>query len=241
MLIFEQFKNITDMSLHRKLLMLAILAAVIPYAVQAQEKQRKLEINVGISTPGMIEMHDSELSGLGLEYFGDIYYDRPLSNLDKESYNSTLYPCLSVEAAYKLAEFGFFKRLDLVGFVGLHNVYYEDFDMVNNISSKETATKLDILVGFRYNIIKKTYFNMYSQFLAGGAVGAKSGYWKMMSDKWSDSGSPTMQFTFLGFNVKLGRRESRLGAMVEFGYGSEYASSVLIFIPGVRTGLSYKF
>ena len=229
------------MSLNRKLLTFAILAAVIPYAVQAQEKQRKFEINVGISTPGMIEMQDSELSGLGFEHFDYYYSDRPLSDLDKESYKSTLYPCLSVEAAYKLAESGFFKRLDLVGFVGLHNVFYEDFDMVNNINSKETATKLDILVGFRYNIVKKTYFNMYTQFLAGGAVGAKSGYWKMMSEKWSEGGSPTMQFTFLGFNVKLGRRESRMGAMVELGFGSEYSVSNLFIIPGVRTGLSYKF
>lgn len=228
------------MPLHRKLLMLAILAAVIPYAVQAQEKQRKFEINVGISTPGMIEMQDSKLSGLGFEHF-DYYYDQLLSDLDKESYKSTLYPCLSVEAAYKLADAGFFKRLDLVGFVGLHNVYFENIDIVNNNISKETATKLDILVGFRYNIVKNTYFNMYSQFLAGGAVGAKSGYWKMMSEKWSEGGSPTMQFTFLGFNVKLGRRESRLGAMVELGFGSEYAVSNLFIIPGVRTGLSYKF
>ena len=228
------------MSLHRKLLMLAILAVFIPNLIGAQEKQRKFEINVGVSTPGMTEMQDSELSDLGFEYF-DFYHDRPLSELDKESYNSTLYPCLSVETAYKLADSGFFKRLDLVGFVGLHNVFYEDFDIVNNISSKETATKLDILVGIRYNIVKKTYFNMYTQFLAGGAVGAKSGYWKMMSDKWSDSGSPTMQLTFLGFNVKLGRRESRLGAMVELGFGSEYALSDLFIFPGVRTGLSYKF
>ena len=228
------------MSLNRKLLMLAILVAVIPYWVQAQEKQRKFEINVGVSTPGMTEMQDSKLSDLGFEHF-DYYHDRPLSELDKESYNSTLYPCLSVETAYKLADSGFFKRLDLVGFVGLHNVYYEVFDMVNNISSKETATKLDILVGIRYNIVKKTYFNMYTQFLAGGAVGAKSGYWKMMSEKCSEGGSPTMQFTFLGFNVKLGRRESRLGAMVELGFGSEYAVSDLLIIPGVRTGLSYKF
>jgi len=231
------------MSLYRKLLTFAILAAIIPCWLQAQEKQRKFEINVGISTPGMIEMQDSELSGLGFENFDDYryYYDRPLSDLDKESYKSTLYPCLSVETAYKLADSGFFKRLDLVGFVGLHNVFYEDFDMVNNTNSKETATKLDILVGFRYNIVKKTYFNMYTQFLAGGAVGAKSGYWKMMSEKWSEGGSPTMQFTFLGFNVKLGRRESRLGAMVELGFGSEYAVSNLFIIPGVRTGLSYKF
>ena len=228
------------MSLYRKLLMLAILAVFIPGMIGAQDMQRRLEINVGISTPGMTEMQDSELSGLGFEHF-DYYSDRPLSDLDKESYKSTLYPCLSVETAYKLADSGFFKRLDLVGFVGLHNVFYEDFDMVNNINSKETATKLDILVGFRYNIVKKTYFNMYTQFLAGGAVGVKSGYWKMMSEKWSEGGSPTMQFTFLGFNVKLGRRESRLGAMVELGFGSEYAVSNLFIIPGVRTGLSYKF
>ena len=228
------------MSLHKRLMFAVLLAVGIPHWVQAQDKQRKFEINVGISTPGMIEMQDSELSGLGIEHF-DYYSDKPLSNLDKESYNSTLYPCLSVEAAYKLAESGFFKRLDLVGFLGLHNVCFEDIDIVNNISHKETATKLDILVGIRYNIIKKTYFNMYTQFLAGGAVGAKSGYWKMMSDKWSEVGSPTLQFTFLGFNVKLGLRESRLGAMVEFGYGSEYALSELFLIPGLRTGLSYKF
>lgn len=41
------------MSLHTKLLLAAILAFGIPYWVQAQEKQRKFEINVGISSPGL--------------------------------------------------------------------------------------------------------------------------------------------------------------------------------------------
>ena len=41
------------MLLHRKLLIFAILVTFIPYWVQAQDKQRKFEINVGVSSPGL--------------------------------------------------------------------------------------------------------------------------------------------------------------------------------------------
>ena len=231
------------MPLHRKLLMLAILAAVIPYVVQAQEKQRKFEINVGISTPGMIELQDTKLFNIGIESFDSYYYDKPLSGLDKDVYTHAAYPCFSVEMAYKLAESGFFKRLDLVGLLSLHSSLYEKLDKVNRTTSEqETARKLGILIGIRYNILKKDNFNMYTQFIAGGDIRDKSRFWDDMSERWSESGAPTMQFTFLGFNYNLGGGDSGFGTMLELGFGSEYAGGIIFpLVPGVRAGFSYRF
>ena len=228
------------MLLHRKLLMLAILAVFIPNLIGAQEKQRKFEINVGVSTPGMIELQDTKLFNIGLEDFGDYNYNKPLSTLDKDIYTHTADPCYSVEMAYKLAESGFFKRLDLVGLFSLHTALYEKLDIVNQTTTeKETARKLGILIGIRYNILKKDRFNMYTQFLSGGDIRDKSRFWDDMSERWSDGGSPTMQFTFLGFNWS---GKSGLGVLGEIGFGSEYALGLIFpFFPGVRAGMSYKF
>lgn len=230
------------MSLHSKILIAIIFAAGIPHWVSAQEKQRKIEINVGVSTPGALEWQDIKLIDFGINDYDYLIYDKPLSDLGEKSYNSTVFPGFSAEAAYKLAESGFFKRLDLVGFVSFNHVYFEEIDVVRNNNNKETAKKLDIMVGVRYNIVKKTYFNMYTQIMGGQEIRDKSRYWDIIHKKWSHNESFTkIQLTYLGFNWKIGRRDSRLGAMVEFGYGYEYAAGVLPFIPGIRTGFSYKF
>ena len=168
------------------------------------------------------------------------YRDVELSSLEDGAYNSTIYPSVSAEFSYKLADAGFFKRLDLVGFIGYHVVQFEDIDIISNTSTKETTHKVDLLIGVRYNIIKTSYFNMYTQCLAGGYIGGKSRFWSF-SDYNDGDGVSTIQLTYLGFRIKLGRRESKLGAMVELGYGSEYAADIIPVIPGVRTGLSYKF
>lgn len=217
---------------------LFLFAALIPSVIQAQEN-RKFEINFGISSPG-VAVVSTDLSN-DYRYYDSYIYEQDLSAWDIDAYNSVVYPSFSLEFAYKLAESGFFKRLDLVGYVGLHSVAFEDIDIVKGTNNKETAIKLDVLIGIRYNIVKKTYFNMYTQFLLGGDIIRGTRYWDIVDDSFSDGKGSTAQLTFLGFNIKLGRRESRLGAMIELGYGTEYAASAIPILPGVRTGLSYKF
>ena len=51
------------MSLHTKLLLAAILAVFVPDTIGAQEKQRKFEINVGISSPGLHCRADRDIAG----------------------------------------------------------------------------------------------------------------------------------------------------------------------------------
>ena len=217
------------MHLRNCLLLTLVFSLSWPLMLRAQEK---LEINVGLSTPGLGEMSDYRFF-----YIGESYnYDKNLSKMDNETYNSTLYPCFSMEFAYKLAESGFFKRLDFVGYASLHIVDFNDVNMVKKLSSKELALKLDYLFGIRYNIISHDFFKMYSQVLLGGDIRDKSRYWDI-----NDIIGVSAQYTFLGFNFKLGRRESRLGALLELGYGTEYVAMEVPLIPGIRTGLSYKF
>ncbi|MBP5422197.1 MAG: hypothetical protein J6Y78_07145 [Paludibacteraceae bacterium] len=228
------------MSLRVRLLIGLLIASLIPIGLNAQEK-KKFEINVGISMPGADELNDTELFDLGLEDFGDYYFrDESLSNLD-ESYNSIIYPCYTLEIAYDLAESGFFKKLDLLGYVSYHSAIFENMDLANLTSSRETARKWDILIGVRYDIIEKERFNMYTQFLAGGDILDSSKYWDYIFSEYEDDSHPIMQFTFLGFNWKLGGEKSNWGVMAELGYGTEYAVSVIPIIPGFRFGLSYKF
>ena len=82
---------------------------------------------------------------------------------------------------------------------------------------------------------------MYSQFMIGTDVVNKFRYWDIVYDNFSNGERVTAQFTYLGFNIKLGRRESKLSAVAELGYGSEYAAGYIPLIPGIRTGLSYRF
>ena len=219
----------------RKIVLFAF-ALALPFCVKAQDG--RLEINAGFSTPGLASVIDRDSWDPFPYYY--TYRDVELSSLEDGAYNSTIYPSVSAEFSYKLADAGFFKRLDLVGFIGYHVVQFEDIDIISNTSTKETTHKADLLIGVRYNIIKTSYFNMYTQCLAGGYIGGKSRFWSF-SDYNDGDGVSTIQLTYLGFRIKLGRRESKLGAMVELGYGSEYAADIIPVIPGVRTGLSYKF
>ncbi|MBR5936367.1 MAG: hypothetical protein IKZ89_09480, partial [Bacteroidaceae bacterium] len=71
-----------------------------PLAVQAQEKKGDIDFNIGISTPGLYSLADYAYGRNSFYYYD--YYN--LSNLSKESYNSTLYPSISTELSYKLAD-----------------------------------------------------------------------------------------------------------------------------------------
>ena len=233
------------MSLHTKLLLAAILAFGIPYWVQAQEKQRKFEINVGISSPGLHCRADRDIADFEFHfeenYSSSNYSDKQLYDLYLESYKSTLYPGLSIETSYKLADSGFLKRLTMLGMAGFQMVDFEDFDITNNGSFKEKARRIDLLVGFRLNIINSRYFNMYSQFLLGGDICDNSRYWKIVEERTDVEKGLAFQLTYLGLRAKIGRRESGLGVMVEFGHGTMYSTSKFPLIPGIRTGVSYLF
>ena len=108
------------MHLRHCLLFTLAFSLLRPLAVQAQEK---FEINVGVSTPGLDELMDTRWSDLGLESFGYNYYES-LSELKKTCFKSTIYPSVSAELSYDLAESGFFKRLDLLGFLSYHSADY---------------------------------------------------------------------------------------------------------------------
>ena len=225
------------MHLRYCLLLTFVLSLSWPLMIQAQEK-RRFEINVGVSTPGLYESKDTWFEFLGAESF-DFYHDKPLSDLE-EPYSTTINPFYSLEFSYDLAESGFFKRLDLVGFVNYHSAKFEEIDIINNTSIMETARKVNILIGLRYDIFKKEKSNMYAQLLAGGGISNSSGYWDYIYSDMDDGSHITMQLT-LGFNRRLGGEDSKWGLMTEFGYGSEFSAGKLPLIPGIRMGLSYRF
>ena len=233
--------SVNIMVLLRRALIVLLIETLIPLGVVAQ-KDSRFEISVGVSTPRIDELKDSKLFYLGIESF-EVYKDEPLSNLDEDTFSSTLYPCFSVQLSYDLSESGFFKKLDLVGYAGYHFAGVERYDIVNATSSKESARKLDILIGIRYNIVEREKFNLYTQFLAGNDILDDSGYWDYVYKSYGDDYNSIMQLTFLGFNWTLGNKEgkSRMGVMAELGYGQEYGASVVPIFPGVRVGLSYKF
>lgn len=223
------------MHLRNCLFLTLALLILRPLAVNSKER---FEINFGISTPGMYESKDTRFEYLGAESFDD-YDDEPLSDLE-EPYNITVYPFFSIEFSYDLAESGFFKRLDLVGFVNYHSAKFEEIDIINNTSIMETARKVNILIGLRYDIFKEEDSNMYAQILSGGGISNSSGYWDYIYSDMDDGSHTTMQLT-LGFNRRLGGEDSKWGLMTEFGYGTEFSAGKLPLIPGMRMGLSYKF
>ena len=226
------------MHLRHCLLFTLAFSLLRPLAVQAQEK---FEINVGVSTPGIDELMDTRWSDLGLESFGYNYYES-LSELKKTCFKSTIYPSVSAELSYDLAESGFFKRLDLLGFLSYHSADYEQLYVVNNTTTSGTARELSVLIGMRYDIFKFDSFNMYTQLLLGGFIRADSPYWDYIYNYYdNDRSNLSVQVTFLGFNWRIGGDKSKWGAMFEFGYGTEYSLSDLPIFPGLRGGLSYKF
>lgn len=228
------------MKLRNCLLLTFVLSLSWPLMIQAQEK-RRFEINVGVSTPGLFEMRDTRWYDIGYETFDYYYYDKSLSDLEKSCFRTTIYPCLSVELAYDLAESGFFKRLDLLGFLNYHYADYDEVDIVSKTSTGGTARKLSLLFGVRYDIIKHDSFNMYTQMLMGGCFSDGSPYWDHVYSDVEGERIASLQITFLGFNWRVGGEKSRWGIMFEFGYGHEYGLSELPVFPGIRGGLSYKF
>ena len=223
------------MHLRNCLLFTIAFSLLPPIAVQAQEK---FDINVGISTPGMYEVKDTRLYELGVESYHS-FKDVPLSYLE-QPFKTTVYPCFSLEFSYDLAESGFFKRLDLVGFVGYHSAVMEVFDIINNTSTKETAKGVDLLIGLRYNVFKKEKLSMYAQLMAGKDFPNSSGYWDYIYSDYEGK-YPTIGQLALGFNRKLGGPDGKWYFMTELGYGSEFAASVALVVPGIRMGLSCKF
>ena len=121
------------MHLRHCLLLTLAFSLYGPLALKAQEKKGDFEFNIGISTPGLYSIADTENHHY-VGYRALDFYPLPsmeLSDLNKESYNSTLYPSVSAELAYKLADSGFFKRLSLVGYTGLHVADYQDVNVIH--------------------------------------------------------------------------------------------------------------
>ena len=222
------------MHLRNSLLLTLALLLLRPLAVNSQEK---FEISVGITSQGVAQI-TTDWGGTGSYY----YRINSLTALESETYISKFYPGCSVQFAYKLAESGFFKKMNLLGYAGFQSVGFREADVVTRYKGNmETAMRASFLVGLRYNHFQKTWFNMYSQFMIGTDVVNKCRYWDIVYDNFSNGQRVTAQFTYLGFNIKLGRRESKLSAVAELGYGSEYAANFIPLIPGIRTGLSYRF
>lgn len=222
------------MSLHKRLLFAVLLAVGIPHWVQAQDG--RLEINAAISTAGSYMLADG--GGFDESPKQNKISDGILHNLTEESYNSKVYPSTSVEIAYRLSDSGIMKRLSVVGMAGFHIADYEHMNIVDHYSDKQTAMKADVLMGVRFRIYENSHLTMYSQALAGTGFRNGSDYWTTTNNKCNQF---TYQITFIGFRVKLGHRTSHLGIMTELGYGSEYALSKIVILPGIRAGLSYRF
>ena len=217
-----------------------------PLALKAQEKKGDIEFNIGISTPGLYSIADTENKRNSVPGVLNLYSlgSWSLSDLSKESYNSTLYPSVSAELAYRLADAGFFKRLSLVGYAGLHVAGYQDVNVVYGTkSSKETAVKIDCLLGVRYHIFDRPQLSMYTQAFLGKEIRNNCDYWDITGDvvNRGSLGEKDIRwhFTFLGF--RLHPQNSNVGFLIELGYGSEYCLGSIPVFPGVRGGASFNF
>ena len=206
----------------------------------AQAQDGRLDINAAISTGGTYMLTDYDFNTSGNE---SNWSDGVLNNLKEESYDSKVYPSVSVEMAYRLSDKGVLRRWSLVGMAGVHIADYEPKSMVNGSYSKQQAIKADALLGVRFRILETSHLTMYSQALAGVDFRNGSDYWTITGNNHNQSNNELVyQLTFLGFRVKLGRRTSHFGVMTELGYGSEYAlGSTILFLPGIRAGFSYRF
>lgn len=235
------------MSLQRKILTIAVLVASMSSGLQAQGKY---EINIGISNAGYYSLADRDiLFGFSGEYAGmgiggdysyyDDWRESELKFWEEMTYNSTLYPSISIEMSYKLADSGFTKHLSLVGYAGFHVVGYERYNFVtNNWNDKRMAKRVDFLLGFRINYMRNRYFNMYSQFLLGYDWRDNCEYWTITDDYLRDGMRMSFQFTFIGVTAKIG---SNLNILTELGYGTEYCLSYVPLLPGFRVGIGYNF
>ena len=232
-------KNENFMSFVRKLLAFSVFALFIPFVAQAQDG--RLEINAGISTAGNYMLTDYDFT---LDEYDSKFSDGVLNHLKEESYYSKVYPSVSAEIAYRLSDDGTLSRLSVVGMAGLHIADYEPKNIVSGSYGKQTAIKADALLGVRFRIVETSHLTMYSQAMAGIDFRNGSDYWTVTGNTHSQSSNELVyQLTFLGFRVKLGRRNSHLGFITELGYGSEYVLSkeMALLSPGMRAGISYRF
>ena len=217
-----------------RLIIASAFVALIPCGLNAQSR---FEISAGISTPGM---HVCDKRGLGIGEpvdFYDKYQDVTLTDMEKDSYRSSYYPGYSLQAAYKLADHGFTKRLSVVAYAGLTTVGFEKIDYLTNTPLySEKALKLDVQVGVRYHIMTKEHFMMYTQAMVGGRIDDKSLYWEY-NDIISDN-PVSFQITYLGFRFKY---SNGICILTELGEGFDYSLYGMILIPGVRLSLGYTF
>lgn len=219
---------------HLRAIIVLSLVSFIPSWLSAQ---RKLEVSAGISTPGYHVWEKGVIIGeqVGIR---DDYSDKTLANMEQDAYKSSYKPGYSIQAAYKLADHGFTKRLSVLGYAGLTMVDFEKLDYLSNKSLySETALKYDVLVGIRYHIVTKDRFMMYTQALVGGHFYDESRYWTCNNYLREDP--VTVQMTFLGFRFQSA--QGRFCFLTELGTGSEYGLGSLLILPGVRLGLGYTF
>ncbi len=218
-------------------IVLYAFALAFPLFIKAQDG--RFEFNAGISTPGYYALADWDFNDPVVKRK---WSDGILNNLTDESYNSTLYPSLSVEIAYRLSDSGILGHLSLVGMASYHKVVYEHRNIVDVFSDKQTAIKADVLLGVRVNVVQTTHLTLYSQAMAGTDFKNSSDYWTISNEILNDGYKPFVyQITFAGFRVKLGHRTSHFAVMTELGYGSEYVmSKEMLLLPGIRAGLSYR-
>lgn len=218
-----------------KAIIASLLFSLIPSWTNAQ---RRFEISAGISTPGY---HTWERGGgLFVDQYNlaERYEYNKLSNMDRYSYRSSYNPGYSIQAVYKLPDHGFTKRLSILSYAGLNTVDFEKYDYLTNKSLyRETAVKLDVLAGVRFQMVSRPRFMMYTQTLVGFHFNDESLYWDYNS--YLETNPATVQITFLG--LRFQSAQGRFCFLTELGTGSEYELGGLVLIPGVRLGLGYTF
>ena len=215
-----------------------LFATAFAFPLVANAQDGRFEFNAGISTPGYYALADWDADDPDTP----VKWSYNLNDLPEGSHKTTLYPSYSVEMAYRLSDSGILGHLSLVGMAGYHKAVYETSRIVDNITQRQTATKADVLLGVRVNVIQTTHLTLYSQALAGTDFKNGSDYWAVTNEKLNDGHKPFVyQITFAGFRVKLGHRTSHFAVMTELGYGSEYVmSKQMILLPGIRAGISYR-
>ena len=197
--------------------------------------QQRFEISAGVSSPGFHTWEKG--AALNNSYFPEDYKFNKLSDMDGFAYRSTYYPGFSIQAAYKLPDHGFTKKLSILAYAGLNTAGFEKFDYLTNKSLySETAFKFDLMAGIRLHLITKDHFMMYTQAMVGLQIKDKSHYWDY--NHYIAKDPVAIQMTFLGFRFKS---DSGLCYLAELGTGSEYEFSGMLLIPGVRIGLGYTF
>lgn len=211
-----------------------LLSALISFQiVNAQERNN---INIGVSTPGVIPLSDWNHSSFNVPN---------LQSVDFNSRDMVLMPAYSVELSHMLDDEGFFKRLSLVGNAGFGMFQFDKRDLASHaVTSSETVSYFILLAGIRYRYFDARRLHGYGQFMMGGYIRDNSDYWKRYDSDVAvgpEGEHIAIQLTFLGLQWDL-LKDHRLSVVGELGYGTEYALTTLFpLIPGLRLGIGYNF